>query len=151
MSIFATWLKYCRYGVKLYPTNQSIFATTTKRGGGVPAFMILYTMNQVYSACVIQWTIQIFYHYHKFGNDNILVIKHTFYICFIFLLPLRMIYTILCWIYSASTLSVGKTGDSYKESEYMFNSSMRILHCIFSVSFRFSFRSVFRSVFRSAF
>ena len=35
-----------------------------KRGGG-PTFMILYIMNQVYSACVIQCTIQIFHHYYK--------------------------------------------------------------------------------------
>ena len=37
-----------------------------KRGDGGPTFMILYIMNQVYSACVIQCTIQIFHHYYKF-------------------------------------------------------------------------------------
>ena len=40
---------------------------------------------------MIQCTIQIFHHYFKSRNDNILVIKHTLYICFIYLLPLRMI------------------------------------------------------------
>ena len=44
--------------------------------------------------------------------------------------------------YGEYTLSVGKMGDSYKDSVYMFDTSIRIWHCIFSVSFRFPFRSV---------
>ena len=44
----------------------SIFAaTTTTKGGRVPTFIILYMMNQIYSASVIQCTIQIFHHYYK--------------------------------------------------------------------------------------
>ena len=122
-----------------------------KGRGEVPTLMILYLMNQVNSACVIQCTIQNFQHFYKsenleFKNDKMLVIKHTLYICFIFPLPLRMII-ILWWIYSTSTLPVGKTGDSYKDSVYKFYASIRIWHCIFSVSFRFPFRSVFRSAF----
>ena len=51
-------------------------------------------MNQVYSACVVQYTIQVFHHYYKseiLRYDNILDIKRTLYICFIFPLPLTMI------------------------------------------------------------
>ena len=53
--------------------------------------MTSYIMNQNNGECVIRCTIQIFHHYIKFRNYNILVIKHTLYICNIFPLPLRMI------------------------------------------------------------
>ena len=54
--------------------------------------------------------------------------------------------TVLWWIYSKSTLSVGKTGDSCNYSVYTFYTGIRIWKYIFSVSFRFPFRSVFHSV-----
>ena len=65
--------------------------------GGGPTFMILHIMNQVYSACVIQCTIQIFHHYNKSENDNILDIKHTLYICFI-IFPLTLWMIILSYV-----------------------------------------------------
>ena len=48
-------------------------------------------------------------------------------------------------IYSTSTLSVGKTGDSYKDSEYVLRNytymSLHIFRFIpFSIPFRFPFR-----------
>ena len=50
-------------------------------------------MYQVYRECVIQCAIQVFHHFLNLNleNGNILVIKHTLYICFIFPLPLKMI------------------------------------------------------------
>ena len=56
--------------------------------------------------------------------------------------------TISWWIYSTSLLSVGKTGDSCKDSVYMymFYASICIWHCIFFrfipffILFRFPFR-----------
>ena len=73
--------------------------------------------------------------------DNILDITHTLYMFHIFFTLQSMVMN------STSTLSVEKTGKSYKDSIYMFYASVRIWHCIFSVSFRFPFRSVFRSAF----
>ena len=50
------------FSVYISSSIMSIFATTTKKKGGG---MILYVMNQVYNACVIQCTIQNFHHYYK--------------------------------------------------------------------------------------
>ena len=58
----------------------------------VPTFLILYIINQVYSACVIQCTIKIFHNIInlKFRNDNILA--QTFFSIFVlhFFFFLRM-------------------------------------------------------------
>ena len=84
----------------------------------------------------------------KFRNDKILAIKHTFYICFIFPLPFRMLILFFVnAVYGISTLSVRKRGDSYKDIVSMFNADacICISHCIvsvslFSIPFRFPFR-----------
>ena len=125
---------------------MSIYATTNKKGGGGgPTFMILYIMNQVYSACVIQCTIQIFHHFYKSEILNLKWQHFSYQTHTLYLSHLDNDNTILCMvnIYSTSTLSVGKTGYSCKDSVYLFYASIRIWHCIFSVSFRFQFRSVF--------
>ena len=86
----------------------------------------------------------------KFRNDKILAIKHTFYICFIFPLPFRMLILFFVnAVYGISTLSVRKRGDSNKDSVYMFYERLCtcISHCIFSISFCFPFCSVIRSAF----
>ena len=49
----------------IFSSIMSIFL-----GGGDPTFIISYIMNQVYSACVIQCTIQIFYQYYKSEIKN---------------------------------------------------------------------------------
>ena len=123
-----------------------------KGGGGGPTFMILYIMNQVYSVCVIQCTIQNFHQFRirnfEFRNDNILIIKHTLNICFIFHLLLRMIILFygeyIVHLYCQWERRVIHTKIVYT---CVFYASISIWHCIFSVSFLFSVRSVFRSAF----
>ena len=57
----------CLYFVQYYVH----LCNNKKRGRGCPTFMILYIMDQVYSACVIQCTIHIFHHYYKSEIQNL--------------------------------------------------------------------------------
>ena len=130
---------------------MSIFATTKKGGGVILTFIILHIMNQVYSACVIQCTIQIFHHYYKseiykcnLDLNDILVIKHTLYICFICPLPLRMIILFYGeYIVHLRCQWKRRLIHTKIVCIYMFHASISIWHCIFSVSFGSVFRSAF--------
>ena len=135
---FSAWLYFVQYYVHL--------CNNKKDGGGFQRLWY-YTviMNQVYSACVVQYTIQVFHHYYKseiLRYDNILDIKRTLYICFIFPLPLTMIIRFY-GEYIVHLHCQWKRREIHTKTVYICFTEMYV----FSVSFRFPFRSVFRSAF----
>ena len=99
--------------------------------------MILYIMNQVYSA-----TITIIY----LPYDNILVIKHALYICFIFSLPLRMIILVFYGEYIVHLHCQWERRVIYTKIVYICFTQVYVYGIVFfrfipfSIPFRFPFR-----------